>query len=90
MTREEAMKELERIRDLYIDSESITDGQYGGTEICALSIALDVLSEDSKIVRCKDCKYWLSANGYCEILETWLNATEFCSHGERREEIGKN
>lgn len=45
------------------------------------------LAKSVKVVRCKDCKHWASAEDYdCEIHSGAFGADDFCSYGERREE----
>ena len=40
-----------------------------------------------EVVRCKNCKYWASAEDYdCEIHSGAFGAEDFCSYGERRDE----
>ena len=59
-----------------------------------LSELQDMLAADMEpVVRCKDCKYGVSAskpNGAIVCLRTngsfWRKETDFCSYGERREE----
>ncbi len=40
------------------------------------------------IVRCKECRYWRNKHGdsACMLLDAWINADDFCSHGERKGE----
>ena len=44
------------------------------------------LFEKSKLVRCKDCKYWRTDEKVrCRLLP-YADADDFCSYGERIEE----
>lgn len=47
--------------------------------------------EKNKIVRCKDCKYWIEDvphNAYCEIMKLHgFEPDDFCSRGERKDEV---
>ena len=39
-----------------------------------------------EVCRCKDCKYYTENNeieGRCDIWETWRNADDYCSNGEK-------
>ena len=43
--------------------------------------------ERSKVIRCKNCKYWDSECGYCHIQGCeGLEPDDYCSYAERREE----
>lgn len=51
-----------------------------------------------KVVRCKDCRYYLNSNEKCGLIDTRLHFYEtdktwtedcFCSWGERREDDNK-
>lgn len=44
-------------------------------------------SAEPQIIRCKDCKHWLTLNdGYCEIWEQYIsNDAFYCGCGERME-----
>lgn len=42
-----------------------------------------------ELVRCKDCKHYVSDRGaimYCEHTDVPTNTSDYCSYGERREE----
>lgn len=42
-------------------------------------------SAQPEIIRCKDCKYYVSS-GWCEGIGTCVSSDDFCSRAERREE----
>ena len=46
------------------------------------------------VVRCKDCKNWqtdwnpsIPDRHYCAVMDSMMKADDFCSYGERREDI---
>ena len=88
MTREEAIAKLDDLRD-----EVYNEDSDGYTYAQAIDMAIESLSAEPSIVRCKDCKHWHSGDmgtgevyePYCEMLDTETEETAFCSDGERRE-----
>ncbi|MBR6654337.1 MAG: hypothetical protein IKL27_06370 [Oscillospiraceae bacterium] len=48
------------------------------------------------VVRCKDCKFWFRNNGHdkngCPITDSdiWMDDSDFCSYGERRDDAGNH
>ena len=40
-----------------------------------------------ELIRCKDCSYWDS--GWCDYHEGTMEADDYCSRGERREDDNK-
>ena len=83
MTREEAIKVLEYTLEC-VDEET----PKGASEAEAIPMAIEALQTD--IVRCGECKYW--NEGKCWNMKGLnktdgaVDADDFCSYGERREE----
>ena len=53
-------------------------------KICSLQIITD-----GEVVRCKDCKYWETKEGlhdWCKNKMLYMNADDFCSKGEKKDE----
>lgn len=51
----------------------------------------NVFIDDKPLIRCKDCKYWEEESKdrfYCERTMFWttMDADDFCSRGERKDE----
>ena len=48
-----------------------------------------------KVVRCRECKYRFKNNGHsrdgCPIIDAniWMDDDDFCSHGERKDEVSE-
>lgn len=45
---------------------------------------LDLPSAQPEIIRCKDCKYWISHDKRCVYLNHGFAPNMWCCHGERR------
>lgn len=43
--------------------------------------------EAEPIVRCRDCKWYRENEAYCWEWVTWSNPDDFCSRGERKDEV---
>ena len=85
MTREEAIKKLQKQKAEYL--EEWVD--YSGvTE--ALDMAIEALSADTvEVVRCKDCIHLYDVDGdhyECDFMDARYDKNGFCHHGERIEE----
>lgn len=70
----------------------ITNPKYLNTED-AMFVLDNLPSVDAvKVVRCKDCEYFLKAevngNGFliCQVTDKEIFEDDFCSYGERKEE----
>ena len=79
MTREEAIDVLKR---------NYPSQCY--EELCkAVDVAINSLSAQSEIIRCKDCKWWDNEDGaeLCEHIcgGMWAKPDAYCSYGERNE-----
>lgn len=77
MSNEQAIQILKPFRDMMIDQNGCPISEV----VFALDKALEALSAQSEIIRCKDCLI----HGVCRF-EQYLGLNGFCSHGERREE----
>ena len=53
------------------------NGGYFGT------ISSEVINGD--LVRCKDCRYYISYFGHCWMHQIDMNMDDYCSYGERGE-----
>jgi len=42
-------------------------------------------SAQPEIVRCKDCKYYIKSESYCDYLGITISDLDFCSFAERKE-----
>ena len=77
--------------------EANSDGTYGYVD--AKQIADAPTIDAVKIVRCKDCKHyrpqkksahWENRTNYCNrIVTIKVQPYDFCSHGERKNEVSK-
>ena len=77
--------------------EACAEGAYG--YVAAKQIADAPTIDAVKIVRCKDCKHyrpqkksarWENKANYCNrIVTIKVQPYDFCSHGERKDEINK-
>lgn len=81
----------------YIDIEPI---EKEAKERLYALVSVELLNEQPtvdvvKVVRCKDCKYYLNSNEKCALIDTRLHFYEtdkswtsdcFCSWGERRDD----
>lgn len=54
----------------------------------------EMAEQELGIVRCKDCKYYINeevdghiSEHYCKLLAEDMGADDFCSRGERKDEI---
>lgn len=78
MTKEDAIKTLKELwRETY-------DPWY--EEV--YNMAINALEADRKIVKCAECKHWVSDGGaimFCEHTDVPTDADDYCSWGERRE-----
>lgn len=76
--------------ELYVDMTTVNSLLAYNKELSKRIKALPS-AEAVEVVRCKDCKYWHSNTGFCDIwsypnvARRTLNC-DYCSRGERREE----
>lgn len=57
-------------------------------------IFIGVIRRQSELVRCKDCKWWQDKTAYrdysiCVDYGSSMDADDYCSRAERKEENGK-
>ncbi len=79
MTREEALEEL--------DCLFVPDDQPELQE--AMKMAIEALEQQPEIIRCKDCKQfrkWVDIDfTFCDLTESPVFETDFCSRAESEE-----
>ena len=67
--------------DKIITTPVITEEKdYRHTNII-LKMTIDIMN----LIRCKDCAYYQGGNGWCAVLDTVMNDTDYCSYAERKE-----
>ena len=91
MEREESMDNRLTTKDAITVLRNLQDWLYfsamnGGTSIQreAIDIAIGALKQP-EIVRCCDCKYFVSECHYCDYFQWNITCDNFCSKAERRE-----
>lgn len=95
MTKEEAIKRLEFLKGVYsVDMETALDMAIDelSADTVSLTGTMKYLTQPHnycEVVRCKDCRYRkkVGTSYYCELDEFNVKDTDFCSWGERREEV---
>ena len=74
----------------YIDADvfmkNLKTNEHGDTDVNQVEIAINKSRADVvEVVRCKNCKWWDSDCGWCDL---WGNTHEYkdgyCSYGERK------
>ena len=90
MEREEPMDNRLTSKDAITVLRNLQDWLYfsamnGGTSIQreAIDIAIGALKQP-EIVRCCDCKYFVSECHYCDYFQWNITCDNFCSKAERR------
>ena len=88
--REDAISELVTITN----ESDMPEDWHRGLSV-AISNLFRVPSADvAEVVRCKDCKQFekhsghignIQYNGYCKGIGDWVNPTDYCSWGERKD-----
>lgn len=82
----------------YIDADALIE-DFESSDADGINLALDRYAinciDDAptadvvEVVRCKDCKHYISDGGalmICEVTEMNTSDCDFCSYGERKEE----
>ncbi len=68
----------------YIDIETIKPRQYENSEVELGVLAYDYDEVNAMpfldIVQCKECKHW---GEWCSQFDSYTNADDYCSYGER-------
>lgn len=88
MSIEEAKKELK----FCLKEGNCTTCDYGsgGKSILScremLTKCLTALENSAEVVRCKDCKFFISDICRHDFAMNFCREDDFCSHGERKEE----
>ena len=81
ISRQAAINAMESINDSICEQQAID-------ALCELP------SEQPKIIRCKDCKFWdkdddagsIKDFRYCKSNDKYFYDNDFCSYGERKEQ----
>lgn len=82
MDLKRAIEDLRTIKEFF--------EQESGATPMSIEYAIEVLEEQQKLVRCKECKRWNTSGcrqgvGECEWAYYMTKPDDFCSYGERLE-----
>ena len=81
MANEERLIAAYKLEDL-IRSNS---ARYHHADDVIAAIAGQPTVDAVEVVRCKDCKYWVTYFDCCEKKDITMHEDDYCSFGERRE-----
>ena len=83
-------KELKKLLDYCLNVKECSKCDYAKEEDCMLTCSAlikECLNENyAEVVRCKDCKFFISDICRHDFAMNFCRADDFCSYGERKEE----
>ena len=78
--------------DLFIGDDTLSGKSRRDEALNAVANIVNAPTVDAvEVVRCKDCR-WFENDGYhtnCQIMRFCVEAKDYCSRGERREDASK-
>lgn len=67
-----------------IDRQAAIDAIFGRSHDIIKARLKNLPSVQPEIIRCKDCKYYIKSESYCDYLGITISELDFCSYAERR------